>query len=165
MIILQITEINKSYATFLNFFGHCLHWNGCSSECVTWCSFNAPLVGKLFPHSSQINGRLPECTWWICALRLTRWLNRLSQCSHPKTNFKSSGKWVISCLFSKFSSAYRFGHFEHTNGFSDFGCFSFMCFMYRFLLSNSSLSHNGHLRKKGIKFKKKFKKNFKLFTW
>lgn len=102
--------LTLSRAIFLNFFGQCEHWNGHSSLWMIWCSFSAPFAIKLFPHSSQMNGRSPVWMARTCACILTNLLNRLSQNRHGWMSFNSSGKWTTSCRCNCLDVANRFGH-------------------------------------------------------
>lgn len=111
----------RSLAKFLNFFGQCVHSNGNSSLWVIWCSFRAPFVPKLFPHSSQMNGRSPIWMARTCACTLTALLNRLSQYGHGWTSFSLSGRWTNSWRCTFCNVVNRFGHFEQANGSSASG--------------------------------------------
>lgn len=55
-VCLWMSSCVRKRAIFLNFFWQYWQWNGYSSLCVIWCSFNAPFATKLLPHSSHMKG-------------------------------------------------------------------------------------------------------------
>lgn len=58
------------WSDLLNFFSHCPHLNGFSSECTTaWCDFMFTFWEKHLPHYLQTNGFSPVCSF-LCFKRL-----------------------------------------------------------------------------------------------
>lgn len=53
------------WSDLLNFFSHCPHLNGFSSECTTaWCDFMFTFWEKHLPHYLQTNGFSPVCSFY-----------------------------------------------------------------------------------------------------